>query len=123
MHTTPPQELATQQQQAPPLMSQHAIDRIVVSRLIEEAPQQYPQHPLHYLLGCYERADKELRALPAAAAAAAAAAAGGDGGSGGQQQQQQQGLRATVVATQELLVSYAGLILTGSGVVPEVCEA
>lgn len=80
------------------------LDRAVVARLIETPPASYPQHPLHYLLACFARADGELRGLPAASAGDAA----------------QLKLRATIVACQELLVSYAALILTGAGVVPEV---
>lgn len=82
----------------------------MVARLIETPPASYPQHPLHYLLACFARADGELRSLPAAAASAAGDAA-------------QTRLRAAIGACQQLLVSYAALILTAAGVVPEVRAA
>jgi hypothetical protein len=71
-----------------------------VNRIIEAAPEKYPQQPFHYLLGCYSRAADERRSIGQDAA--------------GQQ------LRAAVDACRPLLVSYAGLILMGAGVVPEV---
>jgi hypothetical protein len=94
------QELADEQQ--PLLITPDNLDRIIVSRLIESAPEQYPQQPFHYLLGCYNRAATEQRSLGQDAA--------------GQQ------LRAVVDACKQLLVSYAGLVLIRAGVVPEVSK-
>lgn len=94
------QELADEQQ--PLLITPDNLDRIIVSRLIESAPEQYPQQPFHYLLGCYNRAAAEQRSLGQDAA--------------GQQ------LGAVVDACKQLLVSYAGLVLTSAGVVPEVSK-
>jgi hypothetical protein len=92
------QELAEEQQ--PLLITPDNLDRIIVSRLIESAPAQYPQQPFPYLLGCYSRAANEQRSLGQDAA--------------GQQ------LREALEACKQLLVSYAGLVLVGAGVVPEV---
>lgn len=92
------QELSDEQQ--PLLITPDNLDRIIVNRIIEAAPEQYLQQPFHYLLGCYSRAGNELRSLGQDAA--------------GQQ------LRAALDACRQLLVSYAGLILMGAGVVPEV---
>jgi hypothetical protein len=92
------QELTGEQQ--PLLITPDNLDRIIVSRLIEAAPAQYPQQPFPYLLGCYSRAVNEQRSLGQDAA--------------GQQ------LREAVEACKQLLVSYAGLVLVGAGVVPEV---
>lgn len=92
------QELVDEQQ--PLLVTPDNLDRFIVSRLIESPPEQYPQQPFHYLLGCYHRAAAEQRSLGQDAA--------------GQQ------LRATVDACKQLLVSYAGLVLMSAGVVPEV---
>lgn len=78
------------------LINQDTIDRIIVHRLIIEPPEQYPQQPFHYLLGCFARATQELRAGPSAE------------------------LRAAIEACTALLESYAGLILTRDGLVPEV---
>jgi len=78
------------------LMNAANMERVLVYRLIEAAPEQYPQPPFDYLLGAYSRAVQEIRSVSDAQ------------------------LRATIDGCMELLVSYAGLILTGSGVVPEV---
>lgn len=89
---------------APPvLMSQDNLDQVLVSRLIEAPPEQYPLQPFNYLLGCYERASQELRHIPASA-----------------DPQAQQQLRALVLSCREQLVSYAALLLAGSGIIPEV---
>lgn len=37
------------------------LDRMLVARLIEAPPADYPQPPIHYLMGCYERSSEELR--------------------------------------------------------------
>jgi hypothetical protein len=92
------QELAEEQQ--PLLITPDNLDRIIVNRIIEAAPEHYPQQPFHYLLGCYSRAADELRSI-------------------GQDAARQQ-LRTAVDACRPLLVSYAGLIIMGAGVVPEV---
>lgn len=82
------------------MISTDNLDRVIVNRIIEAAPEQYPQQPFHYLLGCYTRAGDELRSAGQDAAG--------------------QELRAVLDACRQLLVSYAGLILMGAGVVPEV---
>lgn len=82
------------------MISTDNLDRVIVNRIIEAAPEQYPQQPFHYLLGCYTRAGNELRSAGQDAAG--------------------QELRAVLDACRQLLVSYAGLILMGAGVVPEV---
>lgn len=98
-HTqTTTQELSEEQQ--PLVISTDNLDRVIVNRIIEAAPEQYPQQPFHYLLGCYTRAGNELRSTGQDAAG--------------------QELRAVLDACRQLLVSYAGLILMGAGVVPEV---
>ena len=77
-------------------MDQEIVDRIIVHRLMIEPPEQYPQHPFHYLLGCFSRAAQELRAGPPAQ------------------------LQSALDMCKQLLVSYAVLILTRDGLVPEV---
>lgn len=100
------QEVASQQQQqgsSAPLMNKDMLDLIFVNRLIESPPEQYPQPPFQYLLGCFARAVNELRSVSPRHAP-----------------EVQQHLQGVIVACKELLVSYAALILTASGVVPEV---
>lgn len=101
------QEVASQQQQeqgsSAPLMNKDMLDLIFVNRLIESPPELYPQPPFQYLLGCFARAVNELRSV-----------------SPRHPPEVQQHLQGVIAACKELLVSYAALILTGSGVVPEV---
>ncbi|WIA10509.1 hypothetical protein OEZ85_010698 [Tetradesmus obliquus] len=99
------EEVASQQQQqgsSAPLMNKDMLDLIFVNRLIESPPEQYPQPPFQYLLGCFARAVNELRSVSPRHAP-----------------EVQQHLQGVIVACKELLVSYAALILTASGVVPE----
>jgi hypothetical protein len=84
-------------------MNKDMLDLIFVNRLIESPPEQYPQPPFQYLLGCFARAVNELRSV-----------------SPRHPPEVQQHLQGTIAACKELLVSYAALILTASGVVPEV---
>lgn len=44
------------------MLNKDTIDRAIMARLLD-APEQYPQWPLHYLIGCYGRATAEIRAL------------------------------------------------------------
>jgi ubiquitin conjugation factor E4 B len=97
------QELSLEQHSSSVFMNKDNLDRIIVSRLIESPPEQYPQSPFQYLLGCFSRAVTELRSLSSKQDATA-----------------QQQLQGTIVACKDLLLSYSALILSGSGVVPEV---
>ncbi len=54
------QELQTEAR--PLLFGKDTIDRAIMARLLD-APEQYPQWPLHYLMGCYGRATAEFRSL------------------------------------------------------------
>lgn len=47
---------------SPLLLTKDTIDRAIMARLLD-APEQYPELPLHYLIGCYGRATAEIRAL------------------------------------------------------------
>jgi ubiquitin conjugation factor E4 B len=100
------QEVASEQQQqgsSTPLMNKDMLDLIFVNRLIESPPEQYPQPPFQYLLGCFARSVNELRSV-----------------SPRHPPEVQQHLQGSIAACKELLVSYAALLLTSSGVVPEV---
>ena len=44
------------------MLNKDTIDRAIMARLLD-APEQYPQWPLHYLIGCYRRATAAIRAL------------------------------------------------------------
>lgn len=77
------------------------LDRVLVSRLIENPPEGYPQPPLQYLLGCYARVSNALRTI-----------------SPRQDAQSRQVLQQSALACKDLILSYAGLVLTG-GVIPE----
>lgn len=44
------------------MLNKDTIDRAIMARLLD-APAQYPQWPLHYLIGCYGRAATEIRGL------------------------------------------------------------
>ena len=79
------------------------LDRVIVNRLIEAPPNQYPLPPFQYLLACFAQCSQELRSIPTRESA-----------------ESQQLIQEDIVACRDLLVSYASLILTGSGVVPEV---
>jgi ubiquitin conjugation factor E4 B len=74
------------------------IDRIIVARLIESAPAEYPQPPLQYLFGCYSRLVDEART---------------------RQVSDKPGLLAALSDCRALLVSYTGLVLAG-GIIPHV---
>ncbi|KAK9842407.1 hypothetical protein WJX84_011341 [Apatococcus fuscideae] len=43
-----------------PLLHKDILDRVLMSRLLDP-PAHYPQWPVHYLLGCYERASQQMR--------------------------------------------------------------
>ncbi len=95
------QELASEN--VPLQLNRDILDRVIVSRLIESPPDSYPQTPFQYLLSSYGRClDQQRNMSPRHDAETQAA------------------LKDAAQASRELLVSYAGLILTGSGVVPEV---
>ncbi|GFH06625.1 U-box domain-containing protein, partial [Haematococcus lacustris] len=74
------------------------LDRVVVARLIESPPEDYPQSPLQYLLGCYSRAIEEARTKAVA---------------------DKPVLISALASCKELLVSYASLTLNG-GIIPHV---
>lgn len=46
------------------LIDQDSLERVLMARLLEP-PENYPQAPVPYLLGCYGRASAELRSLGA----------------------------------------------------------
>lgn len=81
------------------------LDRIIVARLIEAPPANYPQPPFHYLLGCYARAGDQLRAVSSAPRLDAAA---------------KQQLSDLAHEARAQVVQYASLLLSAGGVVPEV---
>ncbi len=83
---------------APALLGKADLDRLVVARLIEAPPDDYPQAPLQYIMRCYARAADEARGKHVAASPA---------------------LQATVQLCRELAINYAGLTLAG-GIVPHV---
>jgi ubiquitin conjugation factor E4 B len=74
------------------------IDRVIVARLIESPPEDYPQPPLQYLFGCYSRLVDEART---------------------RQVSDKPGLVSALSACRELLVSYTGLVLAG-GIIPHL---
>lgn len=78
------------------------MDRVIVSRLIESPPEQYPQAPFHYLLGCYARSSQELRSISVALP-----------------DDVRQKLQESIFAARDLIISYTGLVFMG-GLVPEV---
>ena len=51
-----------QAESLPLLLTRDVLDRMIMARLLD-APAQYPQWPLAYLIGCYGRAAGEIRAL------------------------------------------------------------
>ena len=51
-----------QSEERPLLFGKDTVDRAIMARLLD-APLQYPQWPLHYLIGCYGRATAESRQL------------------------------------------------------------
>lgn len=58
--TLPRQELKAEGQ-ADPTLDASTLDRALIARLIESPPADYPQAPVQYLLGCYDRTAAELR--------------------------------------------------------------
>ncbi|KAL6763344.1 ubiquitin elongating factor core-domain-containing protein [Haematococcus lacustris] len=80
------------------LLRKEMLDRVVVARLIESPPEDYPQSPLQYLLGCYSRAIEEARTKAVA---------------------DKPVLISALASCKELLVSYASLTLNG-GIIPHV---
>lgn len=90
-----------QAESSPPMMSRDMLDRLIVARLIESPPADYPQTPVQYLLGCYQRADDEMRNRTVA----------------GSPQ-----LSGTEQCCRDLVVNYAGLTLSG-GIVPHLGAA
>lgn len=78
------------------LLNKDLLDRIIVARLIEAPPENYPLPPLQYLMACYQRALDELRNKPVAGSP---------------------DLTAVVGACRELIISYASLTL-GGGIIP-----
>ena len=43
-----------------PLLTLENLDAVLVDRLLISAPEDYPQWPVHYLLGCYARCNQAL---------------------------------------------------------------
>jgi ubiquitin conjugation factor E4 B len=83
-------------------LTKDLLDRVIVSRLIESPPEQYPQLPFHYLLGCYARSSQELRSISVALP-----------------DEVRQKLQESIFAARDLVISYTGLVFMG-GLVPEV---
>lgn len=54
------QELVSEN--APLALTKDSLDRMMMARLLDP-PEQYPQWPLDYLIGCYGRVSQEIRAL------------------------------------------------------------
>lgn len=81
--------------QADPTLDASTLDRALIARLIESPPADYPQAPVQYLLGCYDRTAAELRQ----------AASNPD-------------VQAAVTAARDLIINYLGLALF-AGVVPQ----
>ncbi len=79
-------------------LSKDSLDRLIVSRLIESPPEDYPQSPLQYLVASYNRASEEMRSKAAASNA---------------------DVHATAQSCKELIINYAALTLTG-GIIPHV---
>ncbi|KXZ45643.1 hypothetical protein GPECTOR_52g43 [Gonium pectorale] len=71
-----------------PQLNAEVLDRVIVARLIESPPANYPQPPIHYLMGCYERSSEELRRAGASEA-----------------------VKVAVAAARDLILNYAGLAL------------
>lgn len=46
----------------PLALTKDTLDRMMMARLLDP-PEQYPQWPLDYLIGCYGRVSQEIRAL------------------------------------------------------------
>ena len=46
----------------PLLLTKETLDRMIMARLLD-APHEYPEWPVAYLIGCYARASAEIRAL------------------------------------------------------------
>eukprot|EP00803_Ostreobium_quekettii_P005943 evm.model.scf_1775.2 EVM.evm.TU.scf_1775.2 scf_1775:13595-17142(+) len=102
------QELRSEQQSTgesgPLLLGRNLLDRVIVARLIEEAPQSYPLAPFHYLIGCYVRATDGYRPEHMNSAEA------------------RQKISEALGEVKDLVVSYAGLCLTG-GIIPQPPKA
>ncbi|GLC36221.1 hypothetical protein PLESTB_001367200 [Pleodorina starrii] len=71
-----------------PVLDAAVLDRVVVARLIESPPADYPQPPIHYLMGCFERASEEYRRAGA-----------------------NEQVKAAVISARDLILNYAGLAL------------
>ncbi|KAG2451114.1 hypothetical protein HYH02_004382 [Chlamydomonas schloesseri] len=80
---------------AKPVLDAAVLDRVLVARLIEAPPADYPQPPIHYLMGCYERSSEELRRAGVSEAA-----------------------KAAVATARDLILNYAGLALF-AGMIPQ----
>lgn len=46
----------------PLALTKDTLDRMMMARLLDP-PEQYPQWPLDYLIGCYGRVSQEIRAM------------------------------------------------------------
>lgn len=85
-------------------LNKDTIDRAIMARLLD-APEQYPQWPLHYLIGCYGRGTAEIRALSTLRDKDAASK-----------------IQLDIQYCKELIASNAGLLLTMSdNLFPQVC--
>ena len=78
----------------PLLLNHETLDRMIMARLLD-APEQYPEWPVAYLIGCYARASTEIRALGTLKDKAAA-----------------DGLQLDLQYCKDLIVANAGLLLT-----------
>jgi hypothetical protein len=74
------------------LLNKDNLDRLVVARLIETPPHNYPQSPVAYLMKCYNRALDEARSRAVTDSAQ---------------------LQEAVKACRELIINYSGLALAG----------
>lgn len=79
-------------QEAPFGMTSSLLDRMIVTRLIESPPPNYPQGPCDYLLSCYSRCVGESRVKAVV---------------------ESQELASIVTSSKDLIVSYTMLCLQG----------
>ncbi len=86
----------------PVLLSADLLERVLLSRL-SDGPEDYPQAPVPYLLGCYQRCLDEFRQSSSLRDKAAMGR-----------------VQDTLVAARALVVSYVGLLLTMEDMFPQV---
>eukprot|EP00201_Polytomella_parva_P024609 CAMPEP_0175045900 /NCGR_PEP_ID=MMETSP0052_2-20121109/4715_1 /TAXON_ID=51329 ORGANISM="Polytomella parva, Strain SAG 63-3" /NCGR_SAMPLE_ID=MMETSP0052_2 /ASSEMBLY_ACC=CAM_ASM_000194 /LENGTH=880 /DNA_ID=CAMNT_0016309553 /DNA_START=21 /DNA_END=2660 /DNA_ORIENTATION=+ len=99
------------------------IDRLIVDRLIQSPPPNYPQTPAHYFVACYSRSNSESARLPAVPSPAASSPASSPAPSPSQASADAAALHRVLLACRDLILNYFELLFSAEGLIPQLPAA